>query len=232
LVVDWPNWKAFAEGHAHTSVSRKLDMLLQLFAARSGTVGNSVSLKPDDLVLIDAANGSEMHFLTDALVEQDVLRQMGPSRSFAVTPKGWERLAPTHPGGQPGTCFIAMAFDPSLDDAYDNAIHPAVEAAGLSVIRVDRVEHNGVVTDLIQSQIRRAQVIVADVTLQRQGVYFEAGLALGLGRTVIWSCRVDEIKIVHFDTRQYSHVVWSDVADLRTKLENRIRGTVVIPVKN
>ncbi len=124
-----------------------------------------------------------------------------------------------------------MAFDPSLDDAYATGIEPAIRATGLSVIRVDKVEHNGVVTDLIQAEIRRAQVTIADVTLQRQGVYFEAGLALGLGRIVIWSCREDEIKQVHFDTRQYSHVVWKDPADLRSKLETRIRATVTIPVK-
>jgi nucleoside 2-deoxyribosyltransferase len=85
---------------------------------------------------------------------------------------------------------------------------------------------------VILGEIRRAQLVIADVTLQRQGVYFEAGFALALGRIVIWACRQDEIARVHFDTRQYSHVVWSDAADLRAKLEARIRATVPIIVKS
>lgn len=121
-----------------------------------------------------------------------------------------------------------MSFDPSLDQAYDAGIKPAVqEDCAMKVVRVDRVEHNGVVTDLILASIRSAQLTVADVTLQRQGVYFEAGFALGLGRTVIWTCRKDELPKVHFDTRQYSHIVWETPAELREKLTNRIRATVL-----
>ena len=132
----------------------------------------------------------------------------------------------------PGTCFVAMAFDPTLDPAHDEGIRPAVEACGLAVVRVDKIEHNGVVTDLILGEIRRAQLVVADVSLQRQGVYFEAGFAIALGRTVIWSCRDTDLPNVHFDTRQYSHVVWATPADLRAKLEARIRATVPIQVRH
>jgi hypothetical protein len=224
IAVRWDTWKALAEGHAHTPVT------LRLFCDRSLTVGASVVLDDDDFVLLDAANGLEMNYLVDSLVDQQVLQARGPSGGHVVTPKGWERLSPTDPGGVPGTCFVAMSFDPSLDGLYERGIKPAVEACGLTVINVGNVQYNGVVTDLIHAEIRRAQVIVADVTGQRQNVYFEAGLAIGLGRTVIWSCHEDEIHDVHFDTRQYSHVEWKDAADLRVKLEDRIRGTVSIPV--
>ncbi len=230
--VDHENWQRLAEGHAHTSVSRKLGMLLQLFSTRSTSAGKAVILSLDDFVVLDAADVEEMEFLIGTLVEQGAVRRRDSTGLLGhiVTAKGWERLAPTDPGGVPGTCFVAMAFDPSLDDAYEHGIKPAIKAAGLAEIRVDRVHHNGIVTDLIHAEIRRAQVTVADVTLQRQGVYFEAGLAIGLGRTVVFCCREDQIKDVHFDTRQYNHVVWKDAADLRTKLEHRIKGTVAISV--
>ena len=35
--------------------------------------------------------------------------------------KGWEHLNPAG-AGLPGTCFVAMSFDPSLDDAYEHGI--------------------------------------------------------------------------------------------------------------
>src|SRR5262249_39657567 len=94
------------------------------------------------------------------------------------------------------------------------------------------------IDDEIIAEIRRSRFLVADFTcellehegktfaLPRGGVYYEAGFAQGLGIPVIWTVRSDCIDHVHFDTRQYSHVVWDDRADLRTKLRTRI-GAVI-----
>lgn len=147
------------------------------------------------------------------------------------TLEGWDALARAAPGGAPRTRFVAMTFDPSMDEAYELGIRVAVRTCGPSEIRVDKIEHNDLINDVMLSSIRRTQVTVADVTLHRQGVYFEAGFALGLGRIVIWTCREDEIDKVHFDTRQYPHVVWKTPHDLAKKLENRIRATVQLPVR-
>jgi hypothetical protein len=40
----------------------------------------------------------------------------------------------------------------------------------------------------------------------RLNVYFEAGVALGLGRPVIWTCREDDIARLPFDTRQFDMI--------------------------
>ena len=93
-------------------------------------------------------------------------------------------------------------------------------------LRIDRVHHNEKICDKLIAEIRTSHFLIADVTLQRAGVYFEAGFAMGLGRPVIWTCRQDDMKNVHFDTRQYSHVVWTDPYDLRTKLADRIKATI------
>lgn len=93
-------------------------------------------------------------------------------------------------------------------------------------VRIDRVHHNEKICDKIIAEIRTCQFLVADVTLQRAGVYFEAGFAIGLGRPVIWSCREDDLKNVHFDTRQYNHIVWKEPTDLRIQLADRIKATI------
>src|SRR5262249_50527133 len=140
-----------------------------------------------------------------------------------MTPKGWERLEPpTGGGGIPGRCFIAMSFDPSLNDAYELGICRAVIDCGATPIRLDRVHHNEKICDKILAEIRLSQFVMADFTFHRGGVYFEAGFALALNRPVIWTCRIDEIKKTHFDTRQYNHIVWSTPDDLRTMLTDRI----------
>jgi hypothetical protein len=67
---------------------------------------------------------------------------------------------------------------------------------------------------------------VADVTGQRNGVYFESGFALGLSLPVVWACRRDEIGKLHFDTNHLNHIDWADVEDLRTRLSRRILATI------
>ena len=46
------------------------------------------------------------------------------------------------------------------------------------------------------------------------------------GIPVIWTCRNDMLKHIHFDTRQFNHIVWDDADDLYKKLKNRI-GAVI-----
>jgi hypothetical protein len=60
----------------------------------------------------------------------------------------------------------------------------------------------------------------------RGGVYFEAGLAQGLGLPVIWTVHKDNVDNLHFDTRQYNHIVYIDPQDLRVQLYNRIAATI------
>jgi hypothetical protein len=67
--------------------------------------------------------------------------------------------------------------------------------------------------------------MVADFTGQRHGVYFEAGLMLGLGRSVVWMCRKEELSKeggLHFDVRQYNFITYESATEARKKLYDRI----------
>ena len=120
-----------------------------------------------------------------------------------------------------------MSYDPSLDSVFDDAIVPALETDCRYVVnRVDRTPHNDDITDRILAGIRGAQFVVADFTLQRQGVYYEAGFAEGLGRTVIRTCRDADFYQLHFDTRQFSHLKWSTPDDLRVMLAEHVLATI------
>lgn len=121
--------------------------------------------------------------------------------------------------------FIAMWFDPSMDDAY-KAICLALEKTNFQDMRIDKKQHNNEITTEIGYEIRKSKFLVAEVTGQRQGVYFEAGYAIGNKIPVIWVCREDDLKNVHFDTRQYNHIVWSKTEELTQKLIERIHGTI------
>src|SRR5262249_17756507 len=156
-----------------------------------------------DYPVVAALDRHEYLWLRKVLILQRLIEQSGDG--LALTFEGWESFRPGR-GGAPGTCFVAMAFHSTLDAAYDDGIQPAVQNCGFNVVRVDKVPHNGNVNDQIESEIRASQFLVADFTLHRAGVYFEAAFALGLGRQVIFTCRRDQIENAHFDTRAYSHV--------------------------
>ena len=67
---------------------------------------------------------------------------------------------------------------------------------------------------------------VADYTEQVNGVYFEAGFALGLGFLVIPTCRENQIGKLHFDIRHLNTLPWKTPEDLSANLTKRILAVV------
>ena len=230
-MVTMSNWEDLARGHTSTPVVAKLERVLAFFGKNSKHPGAEVRLDGShDYPRFDAASGSEIGYLVNTLEQRGDLEHR-PGGSYMVTAQGWEKLSPSLAAGDPGTCFVAMASDSTLNPAYDDGFKPAiVDDCGFSIVRIDRVEHNQNINDLIIAELRRCQFLVADFTLHRNGVYFEAGYALGLDREVVFTCQKDDFKDnVHFDTRPYNHILWKTPDDLRISLRNRIRATVRLP---
>jgi nucleoside 2-deoxyribosyltransferase len=157
---------------------------------------------------------------------------MGGGFSGSPTYSGWneiERLT-RQPQTNSTQAFVAMWFSAETDEAYAKGIHPAIESVGYKPFRIDQKEHNNKIDDEIIAEIRRSRFLVADFTSEpekpRGGVYYEAGFAHGLGIPVIWTARKGMMDYLHFDTRQYSHIVWENPADLFEKLKNRIAATI------
>lgn len=128
------------------------------------------------------------------------------------------------------TAFVAMWFDDSMHDAWERGIEPAIRDAGYEPVRIDQQEHVNKIDDEIIAEIRRARFVVADFTHgdkgARGGVYYEAGFAHGLDIPVIFTCREGLLDQIHFDTRQYNHILWTEPNELRNSLADRIMATL------
>jgi len=168
--------------------------------------------------------------------------------SLSLTVEGWEYLDNKPRRFKSKRAFVAMWFHSALDPICDKGIFPALEKTGYQPDRVDKTNHVDRIDDAIISKIRNSALVIADVTGERNGVYYEAGFAEGLGIPVIWLCndswktmlpkevypnslsrhpRIQKTtweKRIHFDTRQLPHILWSDPADLKKKLIDRIRA--------
>jgi hypothetical protein len=144
-----------------------------------------------------------------------------------ITAHGWEHLQSAETS-ESSIGFVAMWFDDEMASVWEDAFFPAIYGAGYTPLRIDRKEHNNRIDDEIIATIRGSRFVVADFTGNRAGVYYEAGFAGGLGRPVIWSVRRDWLAKLHFDTRQFNHIVWETdkLGEFRAALGNRIGATL------
>jgi len=204
------------------SVLEKLDQTLVAVAAKTPEPGQrSQFTAQNDYPLVYARSVDEAAFYIRQLADLGYVQQ--DSGIAMIRAPGFERLIEMQKSGPTsGFVFVAMWFAEQMNDIYSNAIEPAIRDAGYKPIRVDRIEHVNRIDDEIIGRIRASRFIVADFTGHRQGVYFEAGMMLGLGRTVIWMCKDQELAASHFDTRQYNFINYKSIEEARKRLYDRI----------
>lgn len=106
-------------------------------------------------------------------------------------------------------CFVAMPFSGAAE-AWYVATELSVNRAGYRTVRIDRESYIGKVDLEIRKRVRKAKFVIADLTEQRQSVYYEAGFAEGLGLNVIFTCEQSEVDDdkVHFDLRNDKIIKW------------------------
>jgi hypothetical protein len=202
----------------------KMDNLLELLGRRSAAPGEFAPFTPGvDYPLLIARDPKEVQFLLSELTNRGFIGTSNAGIWLKLA--GWERLEEIRKKGRlSNRAFVAMWFDKTMDDVYANAIKPAIRDAGYDPLRIDRHEHVNRIDDEIIAQIRRSRFMVADFTGQRYGVYFEAGMMMGLGRAVIWLCdkrELDEAKL-HFDVRQFNFIDYESTEEAKKRLYIRI----------
>ena len=178
------------------------------------------------------ANNKELIFYIESLRAQGLIDFDQASGQFAnirFTVHGLASQFELEERRRSKQCFVAMSFDKEFDELYNNYIKPAVESTGFKAFRVDKtdIESDKTINDAIIAGIKDSHFTIADFTQQRHGVYFEAGLALGRGQKVIYTCRQDELAKCHFDTRNFQHIVWDTHEELKTKLIDKIRAFII-----
>jgi hypothetical protein len=207
------------------SPPEKLDNMLQQMAEMTPSLGEYTQFDKDvDYPLLVVSRPSEVDYLMQELLRREYLD--GTVDGVALTMRGWEHLEEIKQRGRASSrCFVAMWFDRSMNEIYEEAIEPAVSEAGYAPLRIDKLEHINRIDDEIIGQVKRSRFMVADFTGQRHGVYFEAGLMLGLGRSVIWMCRKDALTEgggLHFDVRQFNFIAYESTTEAKKRLYDRI----------
>jgi hypothetical protein len=212
------------------------NFLLWLADEMDGWVGKIVGTgkqisDPDILAEIGAIEAGGARWAADALIDAKLanLQFIGATNQFraGLTPTGWNRveeLQRAHIASR--FAFFARKFaNDDLDRVFAECLQPAVKQTGYDLRTV--TQRAGHIDAIIEDEIRRCRFLIADLSDDNAGAYWEAGFAEGLGKPVIYVCR-HGVK-THFDT-DHRHTVRWDLAKLEetaTHLKAVVRNTLL-----
>ncbi len=238
-----------------TKISERVDLILKYLEGKSERPGaqitfylshgmyENVQVEDPDIVYLEllaysgcAGNDNLIYFMTElnkAGLIQYQNRLGGQMQGCTLTMEAHKKLAELENTSTASSrAFVAMWFHDSMDDVWERGFKKAIEDAGYEPVRIDKQEHLNKIDDEIISEIRKARFVVADFTHgsdgARGGVYYEAGFAHGLSIPVIFTCRqkILDNDEIHFDTRQYNHIGWTEPTELHIALKNRITAVL------
>lgn len=230
------------------SVHEKLDALLKAYAEIvRDDYGKIVKIdnSPRLISSIAAKDINEIKGLNQLLQELEYIwsEPSHPNKHIRIAAKGWLRIDELSKTSYTSdSAFIAMWYDDYLED-YLSSVTKAVQYCGYRPLIVKEIEFNNFIMDEVILLIRQSRFLIADLSCRpeideqtnlkvkqgvRGGVYWESGIAYGMGKTVIQTCdSSDESKRrIHFDVDQYQTIFWK-----QDELSTEIRD-LSIPIQN
>ena len=208
----------------------KIDKILQYVHLRSTTAGSLIQISAIEYPIAYCKGPDELSFLLSKIVELGYLETLPLEKyyeKYRLTINGWKKIIKISSASRNlKQAFIAMWFSDETKEIWENGYEKALKEVDYIPIKINLVEHNEKIDDRIIAEIRKSRLLIADFTGNRGGVYFEAGFAMGLNIPVIWTCKKGHTNELHFDTRQYNHIIYETSEELREKLISRIEATL------
>ena len=129
--------------------------------------------------------------------------------------------------------FVAMMFSVETASTYEQVYKPVIQSLNYSVMRIDEKQFNGSIIGEITAEITDSIALIADLTGNRGGVYYEAGIARGLQLCnhpikLILTCKraFFDNERVHFDVSGDNIVLYENDDDLKQKLSKRLQAVL------
>jgi nucleoside 2-deoxyribosyltransferase len=150
-----------------------------------------------------------------------------------LTARGWDKFEELKRAySSSNYAFFARQFsNADLDHVFDECLRKSVQETGYELRMV--TQRAGLVDAVIEDEIRRCRFLIADLSDDNAGAYWEAGFAEGLGKPVIYICRANKADgspmTTHFDANHRHTVKW-DLASLdktAIQLKAVIRNTLL-----
>ena len=130
-------------------------------------------------------------------------------------------------GDASGNIFVSMPMNEkkyNFVNEIRNGISTALKNTNNTPYFLDLDHHNDNIYNKMLEEIQNCKFLIADLTGQNQGVYYEAGYAKALGKTVIHTCRKDDFDNIHFDLKQTQIIKWEKEIELTNQLQEHIKA--------
>ena len=212
------------------------DLLIRWIAQNSPGPGELMLISPETHAgVIGAKTAAGFALVVDHLFSTGMLtgQQIRASNAqgsaqAALSFAGWEYFERLARGSVVyRKAFMAMKFgDPALDRMLNHVFRPAAASAGFDLFKLDDVPKAGLIDDRLRVEIQASDFMVADLSHDNLGAYWEAGYAEGLGKPVIYTCeqkKFEETK-THFDTNHHLTIVWH--ADRPDAAASALKATI------
>lgn len=198
--------------------------------------GKVIPLKPmQHQSIMGALTPNEFMWIIKFLIDTGVLEgtlTLDPQANVTLTFEGWKYYEELKKGATDSRkAFMAMKYgDEQMDKIVDEILKPAVEETGFDLLKLVDRPKAGLIDDRLRVEIQTSRFLIADLTHENAGAYWEAGYAEGLGKPVIYTCekgKFEEQK-THFDTNHHLTVVWdaNDPSEAAEELKATIRATL------
>lgn len=130
----------------------------------------------------------------------------------ALTFAGWDHYEELKRGGRVyRKAFMEMKFgDPMLNEVLEQVFKPSALRAGFQLLILTDTPRAGLIDNRMRVEIQASDFVVADLSHDNLGAYWEAGYAEGLGKPVIYTCEKAKFlqACTHFDTNHHHTVLW------------------------
>ena len=212
------------------SFSDRLNASLQNLAHKSGRYGNEIiidKIEQAPMLYSDRSDISSISYMLMALEEMGWIRQNVYSKKeisygIMLTVAGWNQVDSIENGEVAENVLI---FAPSLkdDNAFISAVQKMCRSCGYSVIIHHYSEEAEAISASLIASVKAAKIVICELSIQSSEVYYVAGLAQGLGKSVIRLCRNDAAQMLPIETQQLSVLLWESVNEAARKIKYAIQ---------
>lgn len=143
--------------------------------------------------------------------------------NISLTNKGWEKFQDLQKIKEGRRVFVAMSFgDKNTNEQrksfFELSIKKPLQEIGFSAERVDTKTRVGLIDLQIIQDIAQSSLVIADISDNNLGVYWEAGYAEGIGRPVLY-IRDGNKEKPHFDVQHRQRIDFSSPEELKEQLK-------------
>ncbi|MGA3282380.1 MAG: hypothetical protein ABSD50_15535 [Smithella sp.] len=164
-----------------------------LYLGNNSTPGRDITrTRGHILAVVGSIDFLGLDFMMAHLKKSELVTELRNSLgevSLILNMKGWERYEEIRRGNiDSKKAFMAMPFgNQKLDEIYKH-FKNAIAQTGFDLQRIDEKPKAGLIDDRLRVEIRTSRFLIAELTEENRGAYWEAGFAEGMGRPVIYSC--------------------------------------------